>query len=294
MNKPFGLSIVLLLCIASWNRIAGQTVPSSMRSLQIYFTVSGKADASSVPTLSKLKVIIDKKEIQPTSLHSASDEKLRFALLVDASNSETERAASIREAAFQLFQDLLQDGNEGYLVAFNEQIITSGRPLQLSEVRQALDSVKPCLGSAINDAIAYASQNILSKSGNPETPRRVIILISDGDENASKIFLEKALDTALRENIAIFSLQTAGVKMSWNEARLASAYMRIASLYTGGQSFHPKSLEEGVPLLLDAIHKQWVLSVTSSQVPDQKLHAFSIKSSEKDVQVSAPDQIYLE
>jgi hypothetical protein len=70
--------------------------------------------------------------------------------------------------------------------------------------------------------------------------------------------------------------------------------LEVASLDTGGQTFRPKSVEDGVPLLLEAIHKQWVLDVVPTQVPDQKLHTLSIKSSEKNVQISAPARIFLE
>jgi hypothetical protein len=53
-------------------------------------------------------------------------------------------------------------------------------------------------------------------------------------------------------------------------------------------------VEDGVPLLLEAIHKQWVLCVVPSQVHDQKMHDLSVKSSEKNVQISAPARILLE
>ena len=293
---------VLLLCIASRNPMVAQAAPASNRPLQIYITATGKDDTSPIPTLSKMSGSIDKQAAHITSLRSANADKMRFALLVDASNSENKQAASIREAAVQLFQDLLEQGNEGYLLVFNEQVITSSKPLQLSEVRQALESgvrqthecVKPCGGSAINDAIAFASQKILNKHGNPETPRRVIFLISDGDENASKIFLGEALEIAIREGVEIFSLQTGTSEMGSIDARHAVRFLQLASLDTGGLAFRPKKLEEGVPLLLGAIHRQWVLDVVPPQVPDQKLHTLSIKSSEKNVQISTPAQIFLE
>jgi VWFA-related protein len=293
---------VLLLCIASRNPTLAQSAPSSNRPLQIYITASGKDDSPPIPTLSKLSGAIDKQAAQITSVRSANADKMRFALLVDASNSETKQAASISDAAVQLFQGLLEQGNEGYLLVFNEQVITSSKPLQLSEVRQVLESgvrqahecVKPCGGSAINDAIAFASQKLLNKPGNPETPRRVILLISDGEDNASKIYLGEALDIAIKEGVAIFSLQTGTSEMGSSEARHARLFFEVASLDTGGRTFRPKRVEDGVPLLLEAIHKQWVLEVVPPQVPDQKLHTLSIKSSEKNVQISAPERIVLE
>jgi VWFA-related protein len=274
--------------------MGAQSAFSSNRPLQIYLTVSGKGDSPPIPALSQLKGAIDKQPAQLTSLRSASADKMLFALLVDASNSENKQFESIREAALQLFQGLLEQGNEGYLVVFNEQVTASSRPLQLSEVRQALERVKPCGATAINDAIAFASRTILSKSGNPGTPRRAIFLISDGDDNASKIYLGESEGIAVREGVAIFSLQTGAGEMTSIEARHAVRFLQLASLDTGGQAFQPKKVEEGVPLLLKAIREQWVVGVVPAQAPDQKLHALAIKSSEKNVQISAPVLIVLE
>jgi len=293
---------VLFLCVASRNPMGAQATHSSNRPLQVYITASGKNDSSPIPTLATLKGSIDKQAAQLTSLRSANTDNIRFAVLVDASNSENEQGASIREAAVRLFQGLLGQGNEGYLLVFNEHVISSSEPLRLSEVRQAVEAgmrqahecVRPCGGSAINDAIAFASQKILDKHEDPETPRRVIFLISDGDDNASKIFLGEALEIANGEGVAIFSLQTGTSGMGSTEARLAKRFLELASLDTGGQTFRPKTVEEGVPLLLEAIRNQWVLGVVPPQVPDHKLHALSIRCSEKNVQISAPGRIPLE
>lgn len=288
------LPCVLLLCAASQNPMWSQPAPSSNRPLRIYVTASEKGDSSPIPALSQLKGAIDKQPAALTSLRSASADKMRFAVLVDASNSEVDQAESIREAALQLFQNLLEQGNEGYLLVFNEQITTSGKPLQLSEVRQALESVKPTGGTAISDAIAFAGQKILSKSGNPDTPRRAIFLITDGDDNASKIDLGDAEEIVLREGVAIFSLQTVTSKMPSNDARRAIRFLHFVSLDTGGQAFRPRNVAEGVPLLLKAIREQCVLDVVPAQPSDQKLHALSIKTSQKNVEIAAPRLIFLE
>lgn len=293
---------VLFLCVASRNPMVAQAAYSPNRPLQVYITASGKNDSSPIPTLATLKGSIDKQAAQLTSLRSANADKIRFAVLVDASNSENEQAASIREAAVGLFQGLLGQGNEGYLLVFNDLVMTSGKPLQLSEVRQAVESgmrqahecVKPCGGSAIYDAIAVASQKILDEHGNPEIPRRVIFLISDGDDNVSHLSLGQAIEIANGEGVAIFSLQTGTSGMGSTEARFSKKSLELASLDTGGLTFRPKTVERGVPLLLEAIRHQWVLGVVPAQAPDQKLHALSIRCSEKNVRISAPLQIPLE
>ena len=118
LRKLYG---VLFLCVVSRNPMVAQEAPSPNRPLQIYITASGKDDSSPILVLPKLNGAIDKQAAQLISVRSASADKMRFALLVDASNSETKQAASIRDAAVQLIQGLLEQGNEGYLLVFNER-----------------------------------------------------------------------------------------------------------------------------------------------------------------------------
>ena len=61
-----------------------------------------------------------------------------------------------------------------------------------------------------------------------------------------------------------------------------------------GQPIRIDKLSDGVNTLLHAIQEQWVLDILPHQARDQKLHSLTIKSSEKDVQLSAPVQILLQ
>jgi Mg-chelatase subunit ChlD len=273
--------------------VSAQSLPSSSQSLQIYFTASGKGDSPAILNKSELSVALDKQPAQITSLRRANPDKMLFALLVDLSGSEKNQTASIREAALQLFQGLLEGGNEGYLVMFNRQVLASKGPVLLPYVRQTLENSKPQDGTVLYDAIGATCSRILSKSGNPETPRRAIFVITDGEDNASEINGTKAEEMAEREGVAIFSLQTEDASMSSSERDRGFRFLREASLRTGGRVFKVKKAEQGVPLLLNAIQKQWVLDVERILPTDGNLHALAIKSSEKSVQISQPALIPL-
>ena len=64
---------------------------------------------------------------------------------------------------------------------------------------------------------------------------------------------------------------------------------------TGGQAFFSEAMavKEGVVPLISAIHRQWALDLVPAQAPDQKLHSLTIKSSQKDLQLSVPAHVFL-
>lgn len=291
--------VLVLFCIASQRQVRAQTSPPTNQPVQIYMTISGAGGSGPggsppTPSLSQLRVAIDRQPARITSLRSANADKMLFALLVDTSTSEAKQAASIRETAFQLFQGLSEGGNEGYLVTFDLTVSASKKPVQLSEARKTLGSLTFGGGTALLDAIALTCSNILSKSGNPGTPRRAIVMLTDGEDNNSHIDRSRAEAIAEKEGVAIFSLQTGTTRLSSAEASRAVDFLKESSLRTGGQAFQTKKVEEGVPLLLKAVHEQWVLDVVPDQPADRRFHTLAIENSEKSTQVSAPALIFLE
>jgi VWFA-related protein len=259
----------------------------------LYLTVSGKHDSPAIPVQSELRVSIDNRPAEVTSLRSASGDKLLFVLLVDISGSDKTQAASIKAAAVQLFQGLLADGNQGHLVLFNTEIEMSRKPASLSEVQSKLDRIEFHGGTALYDAIGDTCVRILSRSGNPDAPRRAIILLSDGDDDASHINRMTVEEIAEEQGVAIFSLATSSLETA-SSARRGTEILMEASQSTGGRAIHAGKLEKGVQPLLAAIRQQWALGLVPSQTPDQKLHSLSIKSTQKDVQLSFPAHVLLQ
>lgn len=280
------------MCIASHNQLAGQETalqPPASQAIQVYLTAAGKADSAAIMTQSELSVSIDKQPAQVTSLRSAKDEKLLFAVLIDRSTSRTSQAKSIRKAAMLLFQGLATNGNQGYIVSFNESTLMSKRPLKTSEAREIINGIQFGGGTALYDAIFSTIRDVLNRSKNPDFPRRVIILISDGGDNVSRVYQSEAEKIANAEGVAIFSLATPNP----NYERRGELILNDVSNPTGGKVILSNELEDGVAPLLTAIHGQWVLSLVPQQAPDQKLHSLSVKTTQRHVSLSVPAKILL-
>lgn len=284
------LPVLILLCATGSAQPNNSAAPASSVAespIQIYATISAKDGPTVAPAASTLNIAVDKQRAQVHSLRPAKDDELLFAVMVDDSSSEKPRAQSIKDAAGQIFQGLLSGQSRGYLVLVDQTVQPSKRPLQPSEVQGMIDKIGFGGGSALFDGIGQTCAQILERSQNPDTPRRVLIVLSDGDDNYSHLTFSKAEEAAEREGVAIFSLS------EFSPSTAGAAILKQASRDTGGRDIFVNKLSEGVAPLLAAIQGQQVLSIVPSQRADQKLHSLVVKTTEKGISISVPARIML-
>lgn len=284
------LCAVLLLATASQSQMPGQAgppLPKEEHAVKVFLTATD-GDSPGSPSLSNLSVYVDKRPTQIVSLRSAKGDQLTFALLVDVSTSQSRNADSIREAAWQIFDGLSNGNNRGYLVFFENRVLISKAPLQKSSAQSALKNVRFGGGTALFDAIGETCTQVLKSSLNPGSPRRVIVLLSDGDDNQSRLSAKKAEEAAEGEGVAIFALSTSST------APREGRFLKEASQNTGGQTIIAHDLGEGVRSLLAAIDDQWAITLLPPAVPDRELHSLEIKNAEKKVRLSSPARIPLQ
>ena len=218
MQLLFGAFLSCTVCLGY---LAAQDAPSPLPGrapVEIYVTASVKNSSSALLNQSVMTVTIDQKPAQVASVRSAKSDKLLFAVLVDASTSDTKQSNSIRESANRLFDRLSAGESQGYLVFFDVTARMSRRPLLPSEAREALAGLKFGGASAIFDAIAKTCATILSKRANPNPPRRIILLLSDGDDNQSHTYLQEAVQSAEKEGVSVFALRTTDTEDSGERA----------------------------------------------------------------------------
>jgi Mg-chelatase subunit ChlD len=254
-----------LLSAASPNQFAQQAQPSPPQGksqIRVFFIASATTASTGTPSLSEMSATLDKQPIQITSLRAAKEDKLLFALLIDLSTSEAPRSAMIKDAALRLFEGLSAEGNQGYLVGFDVAPTMSKRPLQLSEFRSELDREKFGGGTALYDTIRKTCTQILSKAGNPQFPRRAIVVISDGEDTQGGAKPRDAIETAEKEGVAIFSLATSPLRDR------GELFLKVASRATGGLEITPTKMVDGVKILLSAINQQFAIDLESPVTPD--------------------------
>lgn len=151
----------------------------------------------------------DQRADQITYFESRSNLPLRVALVVDTSDSVTYCFDSERKTAMRFLKHVLRpDRDSALILNFNEDV-TLAQPStsDLRVLQHSLKRVRPAGETAIYDAIAMASRE-LGRMQSSQPSRRVIILITDGEDNRSHLTLEQAAETALRNETTVYVIST--------------------------------------------------------------------------------------
>ena len=291
LNLRICLCIVVLVCAISTQVgvLAAPSQPADRPDLQLFLTALGKDDSPPVLDASALSLLIDKTPAQVKAVRAAKDDPLLFAVLVDVSLSDAPRAGAIKEAALQIFQRLASPENQGYLVLFDDVVAASPNPISVSRAKEVLQAANfQQRGTAMYDAIEQTCRQKLSRSGNPAKPRRVIVLISDGGDNASHATSAMAKEAALEEGVSVFSLI---IEDPFAPTHRGEESLKEISQGTGGLSTD-KDLKKAVSVSLMAIDAQSMVTFTPAQAGDNKLHEIKIKCTQKGVHVYPPSDVF--
>jgi Ca-activated chloride channel family protein len=131
--------------------------------------------------------------------------------LIDMSNSTRIHWKTFQDAAIELVLNLLPGDTKysGYLITYgNEAELGVNTTSDSEPIVEKLRKAKPGGGAALYDAIYMACQKRNLVAGEPFDPRRVLIIIGDGHDTASKKSLEEVLEIAQRNLVTIYGMST--------------------------------------------------------------------------------------
>lgn len=171
-----------------------------------------------------------------------TDLPLYVGLLIDSSNSIRDRFQFEKDAASEFLYDIIRPKSDAaFVLAFDEQWdLTQDFTGNLDKLRNGVMNIQAGGGTALWDAVYYACREKLMKEPARDAVRRAIILVSDGEDNYSRVYRDEAIDMAQRTGVVIFTISTsmmgAHTKGDENLKLLAEA--------TGGRAFFPVQLDD--------------------------------------------------
>jgi VWFA-related protein len=158
--------------------------------------------------------------------------------LLDQSNGMKVHWGQFQEALTELVQNLLPGDKKysGYLISYaNEaqlEVDTSSDP---EAMIAKIAKLKPAGGAALFDAVYAACIGRKQIHGEPYEPRRVLIVMGDGHDSASKHSLAEVLEVAQRNLITIYGLST----MAYGFANAGDQNLVRLCEETGGRVEYP-------------------------------------------------------
>jgi len=167
----------------------------------------------------------------------------RFGLLFDESGSGRRLPSHddiLQRVLDWLGEKINQQKGDGFLVGFNDQIVTSTQITNnTSQLRLALKQLRPTGGSAVRDAVIHASQKFDSVMPDPQPAGRILLLVSDGVDNASYSKERNAIESAQRSGVRVYAI---GLPSS--NASAGKGFLQQLAIDTGGQAFFPADANE--------------------------------------------------
>ncbi len=197
------------------------------------------------------------------------DLPVSLGLLIDSSGSMYDKRTAVDKASVD-FVKLSNPEDEEFLVDFSwEAFIDQDFTNNIDKLQQGLGYIKSSGGTAIYDALV-ASADYLSK--NAKHPKQVLLVVTDGEDNASSATLEQTirriqdLDGPVIYCVGLLF----GDDTDKRESRHARRVLETLAEQTGGAAYFPKSIKDVDAVAAEVaqdIRTQYTISYHSTKSP---------------------------
>ncbi|GAB4370757.1 MAG: hypothetical protein OHK0021_13510 [Bryobacter sp.] len=189
---------------------------------------------------SDFKIFDEGQEQKITYFNAEREQPVVVGFLLDLSNRNLLHWKIFQEAAQELVLALLPSEGpkkfSGYLVTYSTTAEVAVDTTDRSDViYEKIGKLKPGGGAALYDALYLSCTNRKLVRGEPIEPRRVIVVVGDGHDSASKKGLNEVLEIAQRNLVTIFGMSTVAFGFS---AEGEKNLTRLAE-ETGGRVVYP-------------------------------------------------------
>jgi len=189
---------------------SGRSIRQNVNLVDVLFTVLTRQNKIVADLNSEnFRVFDDDAPQEIRFFNRQTDMPLRVALLLDTSNSIRDRLQFEQQAAIDfLYNVIRRDKDQAFLMTVDDQPeMVQGFTGDLDTLREIILKQRAGGGTALYDAIYQACEQLLklpAAVGNPDKDqRRVLVVISDGDDNLSRHSRGEALEIAQRAGIQV-------------------------------------------------------------------------------------------
>ena len=204
-----------------------------------------------------------------------SELPLNLTLAIDTSSSVRKDLTEEENATRRFARALLRSQDQMSLIQF----ATDVRELtpftnKMSQIERGLGQLHGDWATSIYDAIFQASQRLGGKEG-----RRVLVLVSDGDDTASSATYAEAVEQALRNEVMIYTIIDVPIEASAGRDLGGEHAMITLAEQTGGKSFYVSDggLEKAFARVSEDLRTQYLLGYyPHHQEPGKPFHRIQV------------------
>jgi len=225
--------------------VSAPTIKLGVNEVNLIFTVTDK-HGHYIPNLrlSDFALADDGREpAKVTSFRQQINLPLRVGIVIDASTSIRSRFQFEQQSATEfLLQILKAKSDRAFVMGFDvTPTVTQDWTNNIDALETGVNRLRPGGGTAMFDAVYTACRDkLLDASRGQEPVRKAMVLISDGDDNQSRVYLDEAIKECQRAEAIIYAIST-----NWTPSRgKGDEVLARMATDTGGQVFFPPSVEE--------------------------------------------------
>jgi len=186
------------------------------------------------------RVFEDKVE-QKLSVFKREDVPVSMGLVIDNSGSMRDKRPRVNEAAITLVQ-ASNPSDEAFVVNFNDDFyldLDKDFTNSVPELKEALERIDSRGSTALYDAIIGSLDHLKKASKD----KRVLLIVTDGEDNTSHNSLEKTIREIQRTDTVIYAIGLLSQERKKEAKRAKKALEQIAAA-SGGVSYFPEDVED--------------------------------------------------
>ena len=221
-----------------------QTIRVFTNEVNLIFTVTDK-HGHYIPNLqlNDFALLDDQRAPEKvTSFRQQINLPLRVGIVVDASTSIRTRFQFEQQSATEFLLNILKaKSDRAFIMGFDvTPTIEQDWTNNLDALEAGINRMRPGGGTALFDAVYTACRDKLLSERGQEPVRKAMILISDGDDNQSRVHPDEAIKMCQRSETIIYAIST-----NWTPSRgKGDQVLTQMAEDTGGEVFFPPSVEE--------------------------------------------------
>jgi Ca-activated chloride channel homolog len=204
-----------------------------------------------------------------------SELPLNLTLAIDTSGSVRKDMAEEADAAKRFAHAILRPQDQMSLLQF-ATYVTELTPFtnKVAQIDRGLNQLHGDWATALYDAISLGSQRLGGKEG-----RKVLILVSDGDDTAKNTTYAQALEEALRNEVIIYSIIDVPIEASAGRDLGGEHALITLAEQTGGKSFYESDggLDKAFARVSDDLRTQYLIGYyPHNQEPGRPFHRVEV------------------
>jgi VWFA-related protein len=177
---------------------------------------------------------------QQVKLFKREDVPVSMGLIIDNSGSMRDKRTKVAAAAVALVKASNKD-DEAFVVNFNDEpFLDCEFTNNVPKMEQALSKIDSRGGTAMRDAIRVSIDHMRDKA---KKDKKVILVVTDGNDNASMIGLESLVKLAQQSEVIVYAIGLLSEEER-REAKRAKRALDALTEATGGQAYYPKELAD--------------------------------------------------